>query len=135
MDDDLSPRIRAVIDLNVAGAREYSGRHEYDGVIQDLSPDGVRAGLARLEAAAAAGAPLADAHDESHLAAFESAARVMYGELELHRRNPLVHLGALDLSGYDRDYAPQPERDQARLTQLAAWPDACDAAVAALDLV
>ncbi|HZC41897.1 MAG TPA: DUF885 family protein [Streptosporangiaceae bacterium] len=135
MDDDLSPRIRAVIDLNVAEAREYSGRHEYDGVIQDLSPDGVRAGLARLVAAAAAGASLDDAHDESHLAAFEAAARVMYGELELHRRNPLVHLDALDLSGYDRDYAPQRERDQARLTQLAAWPDACDAGVTALDLV
>ncbi|MBO0810286.1 MAG: DUF885 domain-containing protein, partial [Actinobacteria bacterium] len=134
MDDDLSPRIRAVIDLNVAEAREYAGRHEYDGVIQDLSPDGVRAGLARL-AAAAAGASLDDAHDESHLAAFEAANRVRYGELELHRRNPLVQLGALDLSGYDRDYAPQPERDRARLAQLTAWPDACDAAVTALDLV
>ncbi len=43
--------MRAVCDLNVAEAREYGGRHEYDGVPQDLSPDGVAAGLARLAAA------------------------------------------------------------------------------------
>ena len=59
----------------------------------------------------------------------------MYGELELYRRNPLIHLGALDLACYDRDYAPQADRDQARLAQLAAWPQAIDAAVAALDQV
>ena len=45
--DDLSPRLRAVCDLDVAEVREYSGRHEYDGRIQDLSPDGVRAGPGR----------------------------------------------------------------------------------------
>ena len=49
--DELEPRVRAVCDLNVAEAREYGGRHEYDGVPQDLSPDGVAAGLARLAAA------------------------------------------------------------------------------------
>src|SRR6516164_5208819 len=132
--NDLSARLRAVCDLDVAGVREYSGRHEYDGVIQDLSPDGVRKGLAAL-AEAATGAPLEDAHDEAHLAAFEAQARVVYGELELHRRNPLIHLGGLDLACYDRDYAPQAERDRARLAQLAAWPQAVDAAVAALDQV
>jgi hypothetical protein len=41
--------------------------------------------------------------------------RVVFGELELHRRNPLIHLAGLDLSCYDRDYGPQAERDQARL--------------------
>jgi hypothetical protein len=133
--NDLSARLRAVCDLDLAEAREYSGRHEYDGVIQDLSPDGVRKALARLAEAAAAGEPLEDAHDEAHLAAFEDRARVVYGELELHRRNPLVHLGGLDLACYDRDYAPQEERDRARLAQLASWPQAIDAAVAALDRV
>ena len=34
-------------------AREFAGRHEYDGKPQDLSPAGVRAGLARLEEARA----------------------------------------------------------------------------------
>src|SRR5947208_2444990 len=133
--NDLSPRLRAVCDLDLAEAREYSGRHEYDGTIQDLSPDGVRKGLAALAEAASSGEALEDAHDEAHLAAFEARARVMYGELELYRRNPLIHLGGLDLACYDRDYAPQAERDRARLAQLAAWPQAVDAAVAALDQV
>jgi len=68
--DELSPRLRAVCDLDLAEAREYSGRHEYDGTIQDLSPDGVAKGLARLAEAAEAGAPLEDTHDEAHLASF-----------------------------------------------------------------
>ncbi len=103
--------------------------------IQDLSPDGVRRSLAALAEAAKSGDPLEDAHDEAHLAAFEDRARVVYGELELHRRNPLIHLAGLDLACYDRDYAPEADRDQARLAQLAAWPQAIDAAVAALDQV
>jgi hypothetical protein len=133
--NDLSPRLRAVCDLDLAEAREYSGRHEYDGTIQDLSPDGVRKGLARLAEAAGAGEVLEDAHDEAHLAAFEDRARVAYGDLELYRRNPLIHLGGLDLACYDRDYAPEADRERARLAQLAAWPQAIDAAVAALDQV
>lgn len=132
--DDLSPRLRAVCDLNVAEIREYSGRHEYDGVIQDLSPGGVRRGLARLTEVAASGQP-DDPHDEAHLAAFEAGARCAYGQLELHRRNPLLHLAGLDLACYDREYAPAAERDRARVKQLAAWPEAIDAALAALDQV
>jgi len=45
---DIHPRLRAVWDLSVAEVREYAGRHEYDGRIQDLSSDGVRAGLRGL---------------------------------------------------------------------------------------
>ena len=110
--DELSPRLRAVCDLALAEAREYSGRHEYDGTVQDLSPDGVAKGLARLAEAAGAGALLDDAHDEAHLAAFEDHARVAFGDLQMHRRNPLLHLSGLDLACYDRDYAPQPDRDR-----------------------
>ena len=120
---DLSPRVRAVCDLDVAEAREFAGRHEYDGKPQDLSPAGVRAGLARLAAARAGGERQADAHDEAHLSAAEEQKRVIYAELELHRRNPILHLGELDLACYDRDYAPQEERDAARaehLSRLAA---------------
>ena len=47
---EINPRLRAVLDLNVAEAREYAGRHEYDGKIQDLSPAGVRDSLQRLAA-------------------------------------------------------------------------------------
>ena len=132
--DDLSPRLRALCDLNVAEVREYSGRHEYDGKVQDLSPDGVRRGLAALAEAAASGQP-DDPHDEAHLAAFEAAARCALGQLELHRRNPLLHLAELDLACYDRDYAPAAERERAKAAHVAAWPQATEAALAALDQV
>ena len=132
---DLSPRVRAVCDLDVAEAREFAGRHEYDGKPQDLSPPGVRAGLARLAAARADGERLADAHDEAHLSAAEEHKQVIYAGLELHRRNPILHLGELDLACYDRDYAPREERDAARAEHLAAWPQVADAAVESLDQV
>ncbi len=133
--DELSPRLRAVCDLQVAEVREYSGRHEYDGKVQDLSPAGVRAGLARLAGAIAADKPLEDGHDEAHLGAFIRRTEVEYGELQLHRSNPIYHLGNLDLACYDRDYAPQAERDEAKRAHLAAWPDAIDGATQALDQV
>jgi Bacterial protein of unknown function (DUF885) len=142
---DISPRLRAVCDLSVSEMREYAGRHEYDGKVQDLSPDGVRAGLTRLAAASAAATDLGatttteagppDAHDEAHLAVFDRLANVVYGELELHRRNPYVHVANLDLACYDREYGPQEDRDRARREHLAAWPDAIAGAIAALDSV
>src|SRR5271154_4304644 len=132
---DLSPRLRAVCDLDVSEVREYAGRHEYDGKPQDLSPAGVRAGLAGLAAARTEGERLADAHDEAHLSAAEEQKRVTYAELELHRRNPILHLSELDLACYDRDYAPQEERDAARAAHLAAWPRVTDAAIESLDQV
>jgi hypothetical protein len=131
--DDLNSRLRSVCDLDMAEAREFSGRHEYDGKIQDLSAEGVRAGLARLAETAAAGPVLADAHDEAHLAAFENVARVWLGEQEMHRRNPIVHMGALELACYDREYAPQRERDEARAAHLAGWPAAIHVAIETLD--
>jgi hypothetical protein len=124
-------RLRAVCDLSVPFAREMAGRHEYDGQVQDLSPDGVRAGLARL----GQGPALDDPHDEAHLTAFEHLLRVELDELGEHRRNPLVHLSNLDLSVYDREYAPAEERGEARRRHLDAWPDGVDAALAALDRV
>src|SRR5205823_10980501 len=105
---------------------------DYDGVIQDLSPEGVRAGLARLGGDAER--PPAD-HDEAHLRTFEDLLRVSFGELEEHRTNPLVHLDNLDLSVYDRDYAPAEERAAARRRHLAAWPVAVDMALESLDRV
>jgi hypothetical protein len=133
--DELEARVRAVCDLNVADAREYGGRHEYDGVPQDLSQDGVAAGLARLAAARESSPALGDAHDEAHLRAFEDLQRVVYADLELHRRNPIYHLGELDLACYDKDYAPEAERRAARAAHLAAWPAVIDAAVGVLDSV
>jgi hypothetical protein len=133
--DELSPRLRAVCDLNVGEMREYGGRHEYDGVTQDLSPAGVRAGLANLAAAVDSEPSLPDAYDEAQLSAYIRHTEVQYGELELYRGNPLYHLGNLDLACYDRDYAPQAERDAARNAHLAAWPAAIDSATEALDRV
>lgn len=124
------PRLRAVWDLNVPALREEVGRHEYDGTVQDLSPEGVAAALGRL-----GGDRLDDPHDEAHLSAFEEAARVRFGELEVHRTNPMVHLGNLDLACYDRPYAPAADRDRARRAHLAHWPDAVDMACRSLDAV
>jgi uncharacterized protein DUF885 len=140
----MNRRLRAICDLSMSSVREYSGLHEYDGRIEDLSPEGVRAGLARLggppegSGEPQGGAPVnrePDPHDEAHLAAAERLVRLELGELGLHRANPLYHIGALDVSCYDRDYAPAAERAEARRRHLAAWPDAVDAAVAALDRV
>ena len=133
--DDLEPRLRAVCDLNVAEAREFSGRHEYDGIPQDLSPAGVATGLAGLAAAVDIGLEQADPHDEAQLRASVDLQRVVYGDLELHRRNPLFHLGELDLACYDKDYAPAAERAAARAAHLAAWPRVIDAAISSLDQV
>ncbi|MCK2215178.1 DUF885 domain-containing protein [Actinomadura sp. ATCC 31491] len=128
---ELNPRLRAVADLIVAEARENGGRHEYDGRVQDLSPEGVRAGLARL----GEGAAPDDAHDAEHLRVFEESLRFQLGKLELHRKNPLLHLSNLELACYDRDYAPEEERTRAKAAHLALWPDAVDAAIASLDQV
>jgi Bacterial protein of unknown function (DUF885) len=126
----MNPRLRAICDLSVSSARELVGLHEYDGVVQDLSVDGVRGGLARL-----GGPPLDDPLDEAYVAAREEAFRVELGELEAHRRNPLLQLEALDLSCYDREYAPAEQRAEARRRHLAAWPEAIDSAIATLDRV
>jgi hypothetical protein len=131
--DDLTPRLRGVCDLDIAEMREFSGRHEYDGQIQDLSRDGVRAALATVTNASAAGPALDDPHDEAHLATFERAAGVWFGDLETHRSNPIVHMAALELACYDRDYAPQQQRDEARAAHLAGWPAAIDVAIETLD--
>jgi Bacterial protein of unknown function (DUF885) len=150
---NIESRLRALCDLMVSEVREYVGLHAYDGVVQDLSPDGVRAGLARLGADGVDGAGGAEAataaagtaggaglgpvtggpDDTDYLAAFEARLRVDYGEVEMHRRSPLVHLDALDLSCYDREYAPAGQREAARRRHIAGWPGAVDAALASLD--
>jgi hypothetical protein len=130
----MNARLRALCDLMVPTARECCGLHEYDGVVQDLSPDGVRRALGALGGPAGT-EPEQDPHDEAHLRAFEANARVVYGDLALHRVNPLFHVSNLDLAGYDREYAPAAERAEARERHLAAWPDAVDASIAALDAV
>lgn len=126
----MNPRLLAVCDLMVPSARENAGLHVYDGQPQDLSEAGVKAGLSRL-----GGAPLPNSHDEEHLRAFEHAVRVIYGELQMHRRNPRMIIDNLDISVYAHLYAPEEERAEARRRHLAAWPDAIDAALSSLDAV
>src|SRR5919108_2476411 len=127
----MNARLRALCDLMVSEVREYVGLHEYDGVVADLSPEGVKARLARL----GDGPPEPDAHDEAHLAAFEARLRAEFGVAELHRRSPMALLAELDLSAYEREYAPAAERAAARRRHMAAWPDAIDAGLASLDQV
>ncbi|MFI0417751.1 DUF885 family protein [Spongiactinospora sp. 9N601] len=129
--DDVDGRLRAVCDLAMADVRESAGRHEYDGRIQDLSPEGVRAGVAAL----GRGPLPADPHDAAHLQVFEESRRVRFDRLQLHRRNLMDHLGNLDLACYDREYAPAAEREAARRAHLALWPEAVEASIASLDLL
>src|SRR5260370_42689742 len=124
---DTHPRLRAVWDLSVAEVREYAGRHEYDGRIQDLSPAGVREGLRGLADAASAGGPVDDEPDEAHLALFDRAAQGRFGELQLHRSTPYLHIGNMDLASYARAYAPQDDPHRARTAHRAPWPDAAAA--------
>jgi len=127
----MHPRLLAICDLQVAEARENAGLHDrYDGVVQDLSPAGVSAGLAGLGAGRAPAG-----HEGEQVEAVEAGLRATYQLVEDHRRNPLVHLGNLDLACYDRTYAPAPERARARAAHLAAWPTAVDAAIESLDRV
>jgi hypothetical protein len=128
-------RLHAVCDLMMPQAREMSGLHEYDGRVQDLSPDGVRRSLSALDRARRAGDPLPDPHDEAHLRVFEESMRVQYGDLELHRRDPYPHLSNLELACYDREYASREERAAARRAHLAQWPDAVEGSLASLDSV
>ncbi len=126
----IGARLRAVCDLSLGHVRGNVGLHDYDGRVQDLSPGGVRVGLATL-----GGPAEPDPFDEALLAATEAHLRVVLGDLALHRRNPMLHLENLDLSGYERPYAPEDERRAARRRHLASWPDAVDAALEALDAV
>jgi hypothetical protein len=67
---DLSPVLRAYCDLHVPEVREYCGRHEYDGKLQDLSPAGVQSGLAALADSRLVDQTPGDQHDAAQLATF-----------------------------------------------------------------
>lgn len=129
--DNFPARLRAIYDLDFSGARESTGRHEYDGRVQDMSPSGVAAGLIRL----GQGPDPEDSYDAALLSAGEGLYRHLLEEMQEHRRNPLWHISNLDLSCYDREYAPGDEREDARRRHLAGWPDAVEAAIEALDRV
>jgi hypothetical protein len=126
-------RLKAVWDVNVPAIRELAGVHEYDGVVMDLSPSGRNAALARL-GPSSPGERLADRHDESHLSAAEQGAHAEAGAGIL-QWNPLPHIQNLDLSCYDREYAPEPERRRVRDAHLAQWPEAVDASLESLQAV
>jgi hypothetical protein len=124
-------RVRAALELDIAGAREFVGLHEYDGVLQDLSPDAVATALTRL----GTGPLPADPYDAAVLDVHEDGLRARLAEAQIHRRDPLVHVSVMDLACYDREYAPLAERQEAKERHLRSWPDAVDNAVAALDRI
>jgi hypothetical protein len=126
----MDPRLRAVCELFMPSVREEGGRHEYDGRLYDLSPDGVRTSLAAL-----GGPAYDDPGTEAHVASFEALARAWFGDLEVHRWNPDLHLRNLNLVHYEREYAPAEERAAQRLEHLRRWPDAAEMALASLDRV
>jgi hypothetical protein len=75
------------------------------------------------------GEPLAGELDEATVSAAEEAALMRLGTLEFHRSDPLLHIEAMDLACYDRDYADEANRAAARRQHLDLWPDAVDAAI------
>jgi hypothetical protein len=127
----VSDRLRAIWKLQMPEVRESAGLHEFDGQVQDLSP----AGVAALLAPVGRGGPEPNAHDEAQLSAVEAGLRTAFEVVEIHRWNPLVHLANLDLTGYDREYAPAGERAAAKAAHLEKWPDAIDGAIESLDSV
>lgn len=131
--DALPPRLRALTDLVPGSMREMVGMHEYDGVAADLSPEGVESGMRRLDTEATRS--YGDTHDEAHSTAFEDGLRLSNLELEEYRSNPLMHVSEMDLSGYDREYAPREQRDRARAEHLRRWPRVVDNALESLDRV
>jgi hypothetical protein len=126
-------RLKAVWDVTVPVIRELAGVHDYDGVVMDLSPCGRKAALKRL-GPSSADERLADRHDEAHLSAAEQSGHAE-AEAEILRWNPLPHIQNLDVSCYDREYAPEPQRRSARETHLAQWPEAVDASLESLQAV
>jgi hypothetical protein len=119
--------------VNVPVIRELAGVHDYDGVVMDLSPSGRMAALKGL-GPSSPGERLADRHDEGHLSAAEQAVFAQ-AEAEVLQWNPLPHIENLDLSCYDREYAPELQRRRAREEHLARWPDAVDASLESLQAV
>ena len=109
--DELDPRVRAICDLNVAEAREYGGRHEYDGVPQDLSPRAWRPGWPGWRRPGSPARRRTTRTTRRTCARSRSCSGWSTATCELHRRNPMFHLGELDLACYDKDYAPEAERD------------------------
>ncbi len=130
----VSRRVKAVWDLDMPEIREFAGVHDYDGEVMDLSPSGVTAALARL-GQGSRDERLSDLHDESHLTAYEQGLATAFDVAETHRWNPLPHLANLDLSCYDREYAPASERDAARARHRSRWPEAIAASLESLDAV
>lgn len=128
----MNPLLTAIGDLTIPATRAEAGRHEYDGMVQDLSPTAVKRDLDALEAA---GNPATDPHDRAVLEAARNRLRVRFGELELHRSSPTLHIDNLETVCYEREYADTAQRSAAKARHLAAWPQAVDAAIAALDRV
>jgi hypothetical protein len=127
------PRIKAVWDCSLPQIREYAGVHEYDGMVMDLSPSGVASLLDNV--AAKDGPPISDRHDLAHLQAAENAVVAQFSTAEMHRWNPVLALGNLDLACYDREYAPKADRMRARAEHLSKWPEAIAATLESLDRI
>ena len=130
----VSRRLKAVWDLDIPEIREYAGVHDYDGAVMDLSPSGVTRALEQLGPSGVE-ERLSDPHDESHLQAFEQGLLTSAAVAETHRWNPLPHLFNLDVSCYDREYAPEADRRAARRAHLSRWPEAVDASLESLDAI
>lgn len=76
-----------------------------------------------------------DPFDAAVMEIHEDGLRAWFEEAEMHRRDPLLHVRAMDVACHDREYASSAERRRAKELHLEAWPDAVDNAVMSLDRV
>ena len=118
------------------------GLHQYDGMLPDLSPVGVRGRLVQLEA----GLTDLSSIDPGHLAAQDrmdykllelalQKERHDLAELRILERDPMRHLGYLNVTNYiQRDYAPLPDRVRPLTQLLSQTTDFLDTALSGLNL-
>ena len=99
------------------------GRHEYDGMIQDLSPDGSARGW---RAWARAPQP-ADPHDAAHRGVFEEACGPSSASWSCTAATRSTTWATSTSPATTATTPPRPERAAAKPAHLAHWPDAVDA--------
>lgn len=126
-------RLSNVHQFIVPTLREMAGLHDlYDAVAVDLSPSSVDKMLLTL---GTGDTPNLDEIESAQLGNYEEGLRFEYRDLSVHRSNPFVHIDNLDVSCYDREYAPVEQRTESKVKHLDLWPGLVDTAVATLDRV
>jgi uncharacterized protein (DUF885 family) len=106
----------------------YLGKHEYDGVVPELTEDAIGTQLERLRLLkdrleGLEGLDADQLLDRSQLIAAVDSALITWDSIEAWRRNPMTPIPMLDITLYlTRDYAPFPERAEQAAAVLEQAP-------------